>query len=369
MTRTIACLCFIILLFSSLSSNSSALAIPCKPNSNSFFLPPNHSVIPPTAADVTLEQWFVHHGILSTDGVKIRTTPRSVGGRGLFYFGNDCIHRGDVLALIPSRCIFTESNAGEEYRLLRETLVECGATWPTVLTSYAQRALLLSENHNEETGSVSWSGWINSWKGGGGPGTPRNPESYSPQELLSLSQLASSSPQEVHRGLSARYQLYQQHLQQIRHVDIISEGTYISEQEQVKREEEWGELYSAVLSRTANLGPEWNYETGIIPFHDMLNHPPPPSSNANVELFTVGDVQSYTGPYEMRSLVQKAFGEQVTTSLTLGNKDMLLVAKQKIWPGDELLLDYKEGKTEWNDEKERVWLLLQYGFPLAAAGA
>ena len=52
--------------------------------------------------------------------------------------------------------------------------------------------------------------------------------------------------------------------------------------------------------------------------------------------------------------------------LTFENKDMLLVAKKNIYPGDELLLDYKEGRTEWKDEKERVWLLLQYGFPLAA---
>jgi hypothetical protein len=49
-------------------------------------------------------------------------------------------------------------------------------------------------------------------------------------------------------------------------------------------------------------------------------------------------------------------------STVLVDWDILLIARDTIEPGDELFLSYQGGKTDF-EEKQRVWLSLQYGFP------
>ena len=48
--------------------------------------------------------------------------------------------------------------------------------------------------------------------------------------------------------------------------------------------------------------------------------------------------------------------------LHLDDRDVLVVAKREIRPGEELFLSYRNNRAKPMDEKERAWTALQYGF-------
>jgi hypothetical protein len=164
------------------------------------------------------------------------------------------------LVLTQSRCehrwlslCFADNNSTPRTAL--------SSDWPAILAFYAVHAL---ERSYEEDEDVNWSPWIQSWLGAGdendpnNPKPPRPPSSYDPLELESLAKDLGSTSQLVQEALEARYRVF------VGHQDLL--GSVRAEQ-----------LYSVVLSRTAQLGPVWMDQDdlhGIIPLHDLCNHPP-----------------------------------------------------------------------------------------------
>jgi hypothetical protein len=137
------------------------------------------------------------------------------------------------------------------------------------------------------------------------------------------------------------------------------------------------DVYKLVLSRSASLGPQWNHQRGIIPFHDMVNHPPS-GSQSNVKLFSFADIKETIGYDAAIDMICKlAQAEQRTNDKTDGtatattafadkmdDKDLLLVATREIYQGDELWLSYKQFSAKEDDSRQKLWWTLQYGFPI-----
>ena len=266
----------------------------------------------------------------------MRTSSRSVAGRGLFYTAEECAKTGEMLSFIPSQCVLTKENAERQWPDLKLKLkaLENDSTfdnddWPVVLTAYAQRAL-----HD----NAAWSQWIQTWKG---PSAPCPPESLTIQELQTLAVQSDSSPSEIERALQFRYNVFQHDCSRLATLGSANV------------------LYGIVLSRAANLGPHWNYESGIIPLHDMLNHPPA-GTTPSVELFTIGEIVSQTSHANVEQLMSSASFQ----SQQVQDQDLVLVAKRTIYPGEELFLSYTK-RDLLSDEQERVWKMLQYGFCLS----
>lgn len=291
----------------------------------------------PTPADERLEAWYAQQGLLGTDRVKIRTTPRSVAGRGLFYSSERPAEQGDLLAFIPARYILTKETAKRQWTDLQLVKEEDASAvvkedWPVTLTACASRAL-----HDDE--HVAWSQWIETWQG---PSAPSPPSSLTSNEIQNLAMQTQSSPTEINKALQVRYDVFQRHCARL-------EESYGCAKSNV------GDLYGIVLSRSATLGPDWNYDSGIIPLHDMLNHPPR-DQTPSVELFSIGEIASLTSREHVERLAKSNF------SLTnLQDRDLALVARQTIHPGEELFLSYTKRELLSN-EQARVWKTLQYGF-------
>ncbi len=104
---------------------------------------------------------------------------------------------------------------------------------------------------------------------------------------------------------------------------------------------------------------------GIIPLHDMCNHPPL-GHEANVELFCLGDIRSMIGNDNLNLLLQPLLTDAQLRGDAehpiFADQDFVLAARKRIEPGEELLLSYKSNDGNMC-ESEQLWLLLQYGFP------
>jgi hypothetical protein len=299
--------------------------------------PIRHDIIPPTPEDKRLEAWYSQQGILGTDRVQVRTTSHSVAGRGLFYSATARpAAQGDLLAFIPSRCILTRATGTRTWPdLLQRPPQEIDRDdWPVLLTAYARRAL--------DSNDVAWSEWIQTWQG---PKAPRPPSFFSNNELENIAKQTQSTPNEIKKALQARYNVFEKHCTRLEELSGYTKDYY-----------NVGHLYGIVLSRSATLGPDWNYESGIIPLHDMLNHPPM-HKNPSVELFSIGEIASHTCWEHVTRLVKRTF------SLThVHSADLVLVARQTIRPGEELFLSYTRRDLLQTNEHSRVWKALQYGF-------
>jgi hypothetical protein len=199
--------------------------------------------------------------------------------------------------------------------------------------------------------------------------------------------------------LQARYDTY---LKDRENVMILLESLYSHESNSNKNNKDviaemFDEFYSLVLSRSAALGPEWNNQHGIIPFHDMMNHPPK-GCESNVELFCCGDVCKSIGHVHTHDMLDRLVKdddddekeeEEETVHSSSGtchgndanetenldstlhgnrqlkwhNADIVLVATREICEGEELWLRYKKLQQE-DDPRKKLWFMLQYGFPL-----
>lgn len=281
----------------------------------------DNKIPPPTPEDERLEEWYAQQGILGTDRVKVRTSSRSVAGRGLFYSSLKPAQQGDMLALIPCECVLTKQNAERQWPDFKENDDDIH-DWSVSLTMYAERAV----KNND------WRPWTQAWIG---PSAPRPPESFRTDELQELALQAQSSPDEIKKALQVRYDVFQKDAHRFENHDI----------------------YAIVLSRVANLGPNWNGESGIIPLHDMVNHPPL-NVEHNIELFSIKDIASLTSDDYVTSRAQSTFSIKQPD-----DQDLVLVARKIIYPGEELFLAYAKRDLT---EEERVWKMLQYGFSLSS---
>lgn len=313
-----------------------------------------------TSNDVIMEQWYKQNGIIHPN-IQLETTTRSIGGRGLFW--KNTFHfasQGDILAFIPKELIFEpmniKSNCNSKFvSELEETTTfstekhESNLSWATIFSLYAYKAFQ-DENDN------IWKEWITLWKGGG-PEGPKPFEKYTKEEVNRLQFEIENSNEEVlstddvKEVIDKRYNTYQR--------DFKSASKYNIE------EELFSSLYSIVLSRTASLGSMWQNKRGIIPLHDMMNHPPKDGSlSKNVELFCVGDVRNMIGDEGFDMLFSKLikFSDDVEYgSISYSDQDVLLVASKEIRYDDELFLAYRNCDQKV-DMKQQIWLLLQYGF-------
>lgn len=340
----------------------------------------------PTDDDVlhqTLHQLGVQ-GIAShfnPRGVAVCTTSKSVAGRGAFWSPSatgseqETIQQGDVLAYIPKSSILTLSNidsmmpspsdtSKEEALAKMNEFASLSAkySWPVALTLYVHAVAQQNEAFRE---------WIESFMGPGPPICPSPAGDASENEHIfnetvqNLVSMAQVSEETAKEASVARYQSFKR--------DWSAAKEWLEKTDDASSrcinvdELQFSKLCSIVISRTANLGPIYQRDSlsknasvrGVIPLHDMINHPPP-SIEYNVELFTVGDVREMLSEERLQQLVGMVF--EHNNNNILDDKDALLIARREILPGDELFLSYRNNRAKPMEEKERAWTTLQYGF-------
>ena len=262
-----------------------------------------------TKQDVSMEQWHKEQGIICPN-IEIRTTTKSVGGRGLFWKESKYhAKQGDILAYIPHQLVFEMSKFRDTFPELDDHFLHRGAndneegsskslssspSWPSIFTVYAYETLLGTKGKGN---GHMWKTWIKLWNGGG-PDGPRPSQSYTQEEISLLMKMihnkddlddyddhdsSKNMEETIRKVIDKRYRTFVRDLNSVKSFNITNEETFAS-------------LYSIILSRTASLGPQWQNCRGVIPLHDMINHPPSDGSKCkNVELFCVGDVQNIAG--------------------------------------------------------------------------
>jgi len=326
-----------------------------------------------TKLDVSMEQWYEEQGIICPN-IEIRTTTKSVGGRGLFWKQSKYhVKQGDILAYIPHSLVFEMSNLRKTFPELDElhnevndkegsklSSLSSSLSWPSIFTTYACEALLEPN---------VWKTWIELWSGGG-PDVVRSSISYSEEEISLLTKIIndgdydSSIEEKIRAMIDKRHRTFVRDLNSVRNCTASNEETFAN-------------LYSIILSRSASLGPQWQNRRGVIPLHDMINHPSSSDGrkSKNVELFCVGDVRNMAGDEMFKhlfsSLLQTSdvMGDTSNESVGLekdilesySDTDILIVAGRNINHDDELLLSYRDCSKEVEIEHQ-IWLLLQYGF-------
>lgn len=308
--------------------------------------------------DEQVQQWFTEEaGVLGTSRFCLSTTEKSVGGRGLFWTSDEPAYQGDIVAFIPSKNVITSYNLESSFPELKG-LQESEASWQAKMTTLASNCL-----QSEKEDYMNRVDWIKSWYGGG-PTCPRPSSSYSMEELNQLAEFAGSTVEKVEIKIEQRY------------------GTFIRDYARMIKEKYYGEtidnfgdMYSITVSRTACLGPVWDNKRGIIPVHDFMNHPPS-NSRPNVELFCFGDLRKMIGFAHATELLKRVMQDpneigsnqhgENGSFFEPRDTDILLVASRDIGTGSELWLSYRD-PASIKSEEDKIWLMLQYGFPLHAA--
>jgi hypothetical protein len=280
------------------------------------------------------------------------------------------------LVLVPANmqgtypCLFHDRNFDEK----KDDAGEDTFSWQSILTSYCFKALKgrYSQNNRSSDNFPRWKQWIRSWNGsasskdgtkhGAGPEIPRPIQYYTSEHIERLARLSHCNTLQVQEAIQTKYKIFENDWNNVKSFLL---GDDSNEEERVKLKEEFGELYSLVLSRTANLGPEWGNQMGIIPLHDMINHPPR-GQEANVELFCLGDIRSAIGNENLKMILRPLLTENHLRGIedppTFLDQDFVIAARKRIDPNEELFLSYKSGIGEMS-EREQIWLFLQYGFP------
>ena len=269
----------------------------------------------PSSADSNFDAWCDRHGIFRV-GVQTITTPKSLGGRGLFAVRP--MKRGTVVASIPAELVVVASPAAA---------AEQEEEWQVSLTN----KVLELKDENE---------WIQSWKGSGS------------LELESL--LAEGEEKRLDtfvnamagKGRITREGAKQDVKERLdnfnRRLDLLT-STSVSRLDVSK----W---YTLVMSRSSYLGKEWGYNCGIVPFFDMLNHCHD-AGKSNTDLMTFGNCLDKSENHKEKA---------ETSADVLQRKDMLLVLNKDVDEGGELLTQYA---TDIENEETQLKLWIQYGIP------
>uniref|UniRef100_A0A7S3PTX5 SET domain-containing protein n=1 Tax=Chaetoceros debilis TaxID=122233 RepID=A0A7S3PTX5_9STRA len=309
-----------------------------------------------SADDFQMEQWYREQGILGTSRVSLCSSNESVGGRGLFWVGKNEAEAGDMIAYIPSKYVIAPSNALQVYPDLaasiemNESKSKNDIPWQSKLTTFIGRCLdeaSKDEDRSEDANDLTlrWKEWISSWSGGG-PSAARPSNEYSQEELKYLADSVGCSLDAVREAIDSRHVCFK------RDWELVKDFYKFDE-------EHFGYFYSIIVSRVAKLGSDWQDEGGIIPLHDMTNHPPY-YCDPNIELFCIGNIRHMIGDENFTIMFQDLL-DDANDEMKLRDDDILLVASRNIEPGEELWLKYKDrGDME---ERDKLWLMLQYGFP------
>ncbi len=285
------------------------------------------------------------------EGVVVQTTNKSVAGRGAFFVSPDAtntIQRGDVLAWIPKTSLLTLSNQYSLYpsddndasKILQDLLsLSHKSSWPVSFTLFT--GMVASKNG-------IFSEWIESFMG------PEPPCLPTEDDVQNLMKMANVSKETAEEASNFKYAAFTRDWNMAKE---WMEGT----DNVIMTESQFAKLYSILVSRTANLGPYYNNTRGVVPLHDMINHPPPDLEHS-IELFTVGDLKELV-PGDMIQQLMNRFvhNDSDGSVLHLDDRDVLLVARREIRPGEELFLSYRNNRAK-PMEKERAWTALQYGF-------
>lgn len=304
---------------------------------------------PSAPQDLALERWYKRHGI-ATGYVQVRTTDESVGGRGMFWSAPEAAKDTQILARIPKHCVLEASTAK--------------AKWPEMMNwdhindknlEILASAMCAYTCTQTDPAGIDWREWIDTWLGFGGV-LPRPLKSYSSEEIQYLATASGSSFADVSVAIEVRYNAMKNDATKLE-FPFTNGATGMTG-------DIFADMYSVVVSRCAVMGPAWNYSYGIIPCHDMHNHPPP-SVESSVELHALGDVRPHIEGLddEVNNLVHLSGISDV--SPPLDEQDILIVARRDVQPGEELFLAYREAsETQGLTSTDRLWLLFQYGFPL-----
>jgi hypothetical protein len=327
------------------SSSPSSSSFDSSASTSSSSLPPVPQ-LQQEAADLAFTQWAKSNGIFSPS-IACVTTPKSVGGRGLF--ATTPLEAGQVLGSIPHSLIFHSSDSEH---------------WAADITQQVLKLLRKGQDENgkaEDDATIDDSRieWVNSWNGGGctsfqdalvftsfsggnGVSSKGTEQASSPSPLIDNPLLRD----EVQQRLDRRIKTWKD-----------GAATYgLDEADDFA-------LYSLVYSRACFLGPSWAQKNtrkqddgqtstsssqsnsssaviGVVPLFDMLNHYYPHGKQPNVELLSMGT-----------ALARMTNGPTKSSPADLNDKDMLLIATQAIEAGDELLTEYvDEVNDEYQDE-------------------
>ena len=302
---------------------------------------------PSEPQDLALESWYKRHAI-ATGYVQVRTTQESVGGRGMFWSSPEAARDTQILARIPKRCVLEASSAK--------------AQWPEAMNwhhindkNLEMMASAMCAYSQTDHAGLDWREWIDTWLGFGGV-MPRPLKSYSSEEIQFLATASGSTFAEVSVAIELRYNAMKN--------DALKLEFPFTDGAKGMTSDIFADMYSVVVSRCAVMGPAWDYAYGIIPMHDMHNHPPP-SVESSVELHALGDVRPHIERLEeqVNSLINLSGVADI--SPPLDDQDILIVARRDIQPGEELYLSYRDAsETQGLTSNDRLWLLFQYGFPL-----
>ena len=285
-----------------------------------------------TPDDAAFEEWCERGGIVSPY-LGVRTTPTSMGGRGVF--ARTDLFKDEIVATIPARRVLTAATARGAFPRLGCALEEVGGDlgWAAELTAFALRA---SEARwvRWDVPTAPWAAttaeWIGAWGGGGG--TPlKGAEAFDEAAVASLAATARAATTAVCAELDDRASLYA-----FRRAALLALGADCAGEPDapsaLDEDVAIAALYALVLSRAVALPDAWGEgAVGVVPLHDMLNHAP--AARTNVELVTHPN-----------------------------RADLALVVTADVAAGAELLTPYHcfEGG---GDEGQRVKTLLQYGMP------
>ena len=296
--------------------------------------------------DAALERWYSRHGILGGH-IRVETTPRSVGCRGVFWRAGAPAETTQIIARIPRKCVLAVSASLDR--------------WPGILSGqvYGDPNLEMMASalaaYRDDKDQVGWKEWIDSWGGMGGI-EPKSLASCSSEEIQAIASATGVTFAEVSMAMEVRHNMFLQ--------DASKLGFSFDNQQDITSEK-FTDIWTVLVSRCANLGPHWDYERGVIPLHDMMNHPPH-GTESNVELASLGDVRPHL-PSAIDDIHNLAVigGMNMKDTPPIDDKDILLVTKRKIMPNEELLLAYRHtADYDGIDAQERLWLMLQYGFSM-----
>ena len=292
-----------------------------------------------TADDKRFTAWCLDAGI-EIPGCELRTTPRSVAGRGVFATRD--LRRGDEVFSVPFDVALTAENAAAHFPELSRRLLECRPPrargragrlwdrlrgrkpprldaddcWQAELTTYVLAAL--ESDH-------PWSGWIKTFR------------RDDPYQSLVDSALWADDPDAISRAVDdfaamapdvPRFKVHARVGVRLERLDEYIEGYAGAVPTSPS-------MHATVASRAVELVDS---VTALLPFHDMVNHSPEPNIAMSLEEPEGG-------------------GRPRFSFLALGD----------IAQDDELFLKYgdvtddDDGRT-WNEDRA-AWQLVQWGIP------